>query len=269
MKMFVKIQNTACTIKERVNFDPEVGIILGSGLGGLVDEIDVIDRIEYEDIPNFPISTVEGHKGTLIFGFLGGKRVVAMQGCFHFYEGYTPQQVIFPVRVMKLLGIKYLFVSNASGGINPDFKIGDLMVITDHINLIPNPLIGANLDEFGCRFPDMTDLYDLDLIEKATQVASRDGLKLQYGCYVGVTGPTFETQKEYRYFNIIGGDAVGMSTTPEVIAARHMSIPVFAVSVITDEGLSGVKVTHEDVQIEGAKAALKMTNLFIEILKTI
>ena len=267
--MFGKIQNTAYTIKESFDFEPEVGIILGTGLGGLVNEIDVVHTIEYKDIPNFPISTVEGHKGALIFGLLGGKRVVAMQGRFHYYEGYTPQQVVFPVRVMKLLGIKYLFVSNACGGINPSFKVGDLMVITDHINLIPNPLVGANIDELGTRFPDMSDVYDLSLIEKVTQIASRDSLKLQYGCYVGVTGPTFETQKEYRYFSAIGGDAVGMSTTPEVIAARHMRLPVFAMSVITDEGLSGVKASHESVQIEGAKAAKKMTYLFIEILKNI
>ena len=195
MKMFEKIQNTAYTIKESFDFEPEVGIILGTGLGGLVNEIDVVHTIEYKDIPNFPISTVEGHKGALIFGLLGGKRVVAMQGRFHYYEGYTPQQVVFPVRVMKLLGIKYLFVSNACGGINPSFKVGDLMVITDHINLIPNPLVGANIDELGTRFPDMSDVYDLSLIEKVTQIASRDSLKLQYGCYVGVTGPTFETQK--------------------------------------------------------------------------
>lgn len=267
--MLKKIQNTAFTIKEKFPFEPEVGIILGSGLGGLVNEIDVVHSIDYKDIPNFPVSTVEGHKGALIFGVLGGKRVVAMQGRFHFYEGYTAQEVVFPVRVMKLLGIKYLFVSNASGGVNPEFKVGDLMVITDHINLIPNPLIGANIDELGPRFPDMSELYNPELIEIATQIAKRDNIKLQYGCYVGLTGPTFETQKEYKYFQIIGGDAVGMSTTPEVIVARHMDIPIFAVSVITDEGLSGVKVTHEDVQREGAKAATKMTKLFIEILKNI
>ena len=269
MKMFEKIQNTALIIKELFDFTPEVGIILGTGLGGLVSEIDILHTIDYKDIPNFPISTVEGHKGALIFGLLGGKRVVVMQGRFHYYEGYTAQQVVFPVRVMKLLGIKRLFVSNASGGINPNFKVGDLMVITDHINLIPNPLIGANIDELGVRFPDMSNVYDLSLIEKAREIASRDSLKLQYGCYVGVTGPTFETQKEYRYFSAIGGDSVGMSTTPEVIAARHMLLPVFAMSVITDEGLSGVEATHESVQIEGAKAAKRMTHLFIEILKNI
>ena len=267
--MYAEIQNTIYTIKKKVEFEPEIGIVLGTGLGGLVNEIDIIDVIEYKDIPNFPISTVEGHKGSLVFGMLGGKRVVAMQGRFHYYEGYTPQQVVFPIRVMKLLGIKYLFVSNASGGVNPDFKVGDLMVITDHINLIPNPLIGPNIDELGARFIDMSNLYTLSLIEKAKEIAERDSLKLQYGCYVGVTGPTFETQKEYRYFNIIGGDAVGMSTTPEVIAAHHMGLPVFAMSVITDEGFSSVKSTHESVQVEGAKAAKRMTHLFIEILKNI
>lgn len=269
MKMFEKIQNTACTIRDMVKFVPEVGIILGTGLGGLVNKIDIVAKIEYKDIPNFPISTVEGHKGMLIFGMLGGKRVVAMHGRFHYYEGYTPQEVVFPVRVMKLLGIDYLFVSNASGGINPEFKIGDMMILTDHINLIPNPLIGSNIDELGPRFPDMSSVYNTHLIECADLIGKRDNLKLQHGCYVGVSGPTFETQKEYRYFNAIGGDAVGMSTTPEVIAARHMNLPVFAVSVITDEGLSGAKASHDMVQIEGAKAAERMTHLFIEILKTI
>lgn len=262
-----QIQSTACYIKSKAEFEPEVGIILGSGLGGLADSIEVKASIAYKDIPNFPVSTVEGHSGRLIFGMLGGRKVVAMQGRFHYYEGYTPWQVVFPVRVMKFLGIKYLFVSNASGGVNPTYHPGDLMVITDHINLIPNPLIGPNIAELGARFPPMNDAYDPALMAKATTVAAREGIKLEYGCYVGGTGPTYETQKEYGYFKAIGGDAVGMSTTPEVIAARHMGIPVFAVSVITNVGLSNEKPSHEEVQIEGAKAAIRMTTLFIGLLK--
>lgn len=267
--MLKQIQKTASFVREQVNFEPEIGIILGTGLGGLADEIKVEKALEYSKIPGFPVSTVEGHKGQLIFGILGGKKVVAMQGRFHYYEGYAPQQVIFPVRVMKFLGIKYLFVSNASGGVNPQFKTGDLMVITDHINLIPNPLIGPNINELGTRFPDMNDAYDPKLIELAGKIAAGQNIKLQYGCYVGGTGPTFETQKEYGYFKAIGGDTVGMSTTPEVIAARHMGIPVFGVSVITNVGLSGEKSTHEEVQVEGAKAAIRMTTLFIEMIKNI
>lgn len=267
--MLKLIQSTACDIKSKISFEPEVGIILGTGLGGLAEDIDVVATLEYKDIPNFPVSTVEGHKGRLIFGMLGGKRVVAMQGRFHYYEGYEPWQVVLPVRVMKYLGIKYLFVSNASGGVNVNFHTGDLMVITDHINLIPNPLIGPNIAELGPRFPDMSDAYNPELIAVARKIAEKESIKLQYGCYVGGTGPTFETQKEYGYFKSIGGDAVGMSTTPEVIAARHMGIPVFAVSVITNVGLSGEKSTHEEVQVEGAKAALRMTRLFIEMLKNI
>lgn len=262
-----QIKQAAEFIRNKVNFEPQVGIILGTGLGGLVDSIEIAATIDYTEIPYFPVSTVEGHKGRLIFGMLGGKRVVAMQGRFHYYEGYLPAQVVFPVRVMKFLGIEYLFVSNASGGVNPGFHTGDVMVITDHINLIPNPLIGPNLAELGTRFPDMNNAYDRDLIGKADAIGRRDNITLQHGVYVGGTGPTFETQAEYGYFKAIGGDAVGMSTTPEVIAARHMQIPVFAVSIITNMGLEGMKSTHEEVQVEGAKAEKKMTHLFIEMLK--
>lgn len=265
--MLEKIKQTASFIQSKVDFVPEVGIILGTGLGGLVDSIDVKAALNYKDIPNFPISTVQGHCGRLIFGMLGGKRVVAMQGRFHHYEGYPTQEVVFPVRVMKFLGIKTLFVSNASGGINTSFRTGDLMIITDHINLIPNPLIGHNDDELGPRFPDMHNCYDKDLIAKATRIAADKGLKLQYGVYVGGTGPTFETQAEYRFYKAIGGDAAGMSTTPEVIAARHMGIPVFAVSVITNCGLSDEVGDHEDVQRQGALAGKRMTELFIEMIK--
>lgn len=266
--MLEQIKATAEFIRSQIDeFVPEVGIILGTGLGGLAESIDVKYSIDYSTIPNFPVSTVEGHKGRMIFGLLGGKQVVAMQGRFHYYEGYTMQQVTYPVRVMKLLGIKTLFVSNASGGINTSFRTGDLMIITDHINLMPNPLIGKNLAELGPRFPDMHNCYDKDLIAKATDIAAERNIKLQYGVYVGGTGPTFETQAEYRYFKAIGGDTAGMSTVPEVIVARHMSIPVFGVSVITNCGLSDELGDHEDVQRQGAKAAEKMTTLFIEMIR--
>ena len=266
--MLNEIKKSAAYVAAQTeNFNPEVGIILGTGLGDFADNIEVKYSLEYKDIPGFPVSTVEGHKGRLIFGHIEGRRVVAMQGRFHYYEGYTMQQVTFPVRVMKLLGIQYLFVSNASGGINPTFRVGDLMIINDHINLMPNPLIGRNMDEFGPRFQDMHNCYDHDLIAKATAIADEENIKLQYGVYVGTTGPTFETQAEYRYFKAIGGDAAGMSTVPEVIVARHMSIPVFAVSVITNCGLSDQIGDHEDVQLQGRKAGLKMAKLFVKLIK--
>ena len=266
--MLEQIKQTCEYIRSQTNgFAPELGVILGTGLGSLTDSIETAYALDYASIPNFPVSTVQGHKGRLIFGTLGGKRIVAMQGRFHYYEGYTMQQVTFPVRVMKLLGIKTLFVSNASGGINPTFRTGDLMVITDHINLLPNPLIGKNIDELGPRFPDMHNCYDKALIAQATRIAAEENIKLQYGVYVGGTGPTFETQAEYRYVNAIGGDAAGMSTVPEVIVARHMSIPVFGVSVITNCGLSDELGDHEDVQRQGAKAAVRMTRLFTEMIR--
>lgn len=266
--MIEAIKSTAQFIKEHTaDFTPEVGVILGTGLGGLVEHIEIAHSLPYNEIPNFPISTVEGHAGRLIFGTLGGKKVVAMQGRFHYYEGYTPAQVVFPVRVMRLLGIESLFVSNASGGINSSFRVGDIMIITDHINLIPNVLIGKNYNELGARFPDMSEPYSKALGELATEVAADKGIKLQYGCYVGTTGPTFETPKEYGYFKAIGGDAAGMSTTPEVIAARHMGLPVFGVSIITNAAFSGQKSTHEEVQEEGAKAAKRMTALIMGMLE--
>ena len=266
--MLEQIKQTCEYIRSQTNgFAPELGVILGTGLGSLTDSIETAYALDYASIPGFPVSTVQGHKGRLIFGTLGGKRIVAMQGRFHYYEGYTMQQVTFPVRVMKLLGIKTLFVSNASGGINPTFRTGDLMVLTDHINLLPNPLIGKNIDELGPRFPDMHNCYDKALIAQATRIAAEENIKLQYGVYVGGTGPTFETQAEYRYFKAIGGDAAGMSTVPEVIVARHMSIPVFGVSVITNCGLSDELGDHEDVQRQGAKAAIRMTRLFTEMIR--
>ena len=213
---------------------PQVGIVLGSGLGKLADHIQDPLVISYREIPGFPVSTAIGHKGNFIVGTLGGKTVIAMQGRIHFYEGYPMELVTLPIRVMQVLGIKYLFVSNAAGGTNLAFRVGDLMIIRDHINLLPNPLIGPNLEEFGPRFPDMTRPYDPALIRKAKEIAVREGISLQEGVYVAYTGPCFETPAEYRYFRSIGADAVGMSTTPEVIVARHSGIPVFGMSVITD-----------------------------------
>lgn len=269
--MLEKVNETTAYIKSKVTIEPEVGIILGTGLGGLTKDIDNQEILEYGDIPNFPISTVEGHHGRLIFGTLGGKKVVAMQGRFHFYEGYDMKEVTFPVRVMKHLGVKNLFVSNASGGVNPDFEIGDLMIINDHINLLPNPLIGPNIKEFGPRFPDMSQTYDHKLIALAQDIAKKNNIKTQIGCYVGTTGPTFETPKEYQYFRIIGGDTVGMSTVPEVIVARHMGLPVFAISIITDLGVPGkiVEVTHEEVQRIGMQAEKKMTLIMEEMLQNL
>jgi len=269
--MLEKIESTVSFIQSKVDESPEVGIILGTGLGGLVNDIEISHSIAYEEIPNFPVSTVEGHSGRLIFGKLGGKQIVAMQGRFHFYEGYAMHEVTFPVRVMKLLGIHTLLVSNASGGLNPDFEIGDLMILNDHINLIPNPLIGKNIDELGPRFPDMSEPYAKSLIAKAKEIAAANGIKVQEGCYVGTTGPTLETPKEYQYFRIIGGDAVGMSTVPEVIVARQMDIPCFAISIITDMGVPGqiVEVTHEDVQQVAEKAEPKMTRIMEELLTSL
>ena len=267
--MLEKIQETAAFLKEKMHTNPETAIILGTGLGSLVHEITDKYEISYKDIPNFPISTVEGHSGKLIFGKLGNKDIMAMQGRFHYYEGYTMEQVTFPIRVMRQLGIRFLFVSNASGGINASFRTGDLMVITDHINLMPNPLIGPNMAELGPRFPDMHNCYDKALIASATKIAGEEGIKLQYGVYVGGTGPTFETQAEYRYFKAIGGDAAGMSTVPEVIVARHMSVPVFGVSVITNCGLSDEAGDHEDVQRQGRKAGVKMQTLFLRMIENL
>lgn len=268
--MSEQIKSTAAYIQSKISIQPEIGIILGTGLGGLVEEIKIKHTIDYKDIPNFPVSTVEGHSGKLIFGELGGKNVVAMQGRFHFYEGYNLQQVTFPVRVMKLLGIKNLFVSNAAGGVNSNFEIGELMIINDHINMFPsNPLIGKNIPELGPRFPDMSDAYDRTIIEKAKAVAARNNIRVQEGVYLGLSGPTFETPAEYRMVKILGADAVGMSTVPEVIVARHMKIPCFAMSIITDLGVEGkiVQVTHQDVQEVAALAEKKMTVIMKELIR--
>ena len=270
--MLETIKKTAKFIKDKTNFSPEIGIILGTGLGGLVNEIEAEHIIAYEEIPNFPVSTVEGHSGKLIFGHLGGKKVIALQGRFHFYEGYSMNEVVFPVRVMKYLGIEKLIVSNACGGVNPSFEIGDIMIITDHINLFPtNPLIGPNINELGPRFPDMSEAYSKDLIKLAEEIAYENKIEVVRGVYAGLTGPTLETPAEYFYTRAIGADAVGMSTVPEVIAARHMSIPCFGFSVITDLGVPGkiTEVTHEEVQKVAEKAEKKLTLIIKKMLETI
>ncbi len=264
------MQETAAFLRTKITTEPEVGIILGSGLGGLVKEIDIEIAIPYEEIPNFPVSTVEGHSGKLIFGRLSGKFVMAMQGRFHFYEGYTMQQVTFPVRVMKFIGVKTLLVSNASGGVNLNFRVGDLMILTDHINLFPtNPLMGRNNPDLGPRFPDMSEAYSKDLVAKAESIAERNGIKVQKGVYAGLSGPCFETPAEYRYVRAIGADAVGMSTVPEVIVARHGGTPVFAISIITDMGVGAEAgdVSHEDVINVANSAEPKMTLIMKELIK--
>ena len=270
--MLEKIQETADFLRKKMPTSPKIGIILGTGLGNLVTELTDKTEILYETIPNFPISTVEGHSGKLIIGQLGGVDVLAMQGRFHFYEGYDMKQVTFPVRVMKDLGIETLLVSNAAGGMNPDFEIGDLMIITDHINVFPeHPLHGKNDPKMGTRFPDMSEAYSKELISKAKNIAHENKIRVVEGVYVGTSGPTFETPAEYKYFHIIGGDAVGMSTVPEVVVANHAGIKVFGMSIITDLGVEGkiVEVSHEEVQEIGNKAQPIMTFIMKELVKCI
>lgn len=269
--MLEKIKETTEFLRNRGIEDPEAGIILGTGLGGLTENIRNRIEIDYKEIPHFPVSTVEGHEGKMITGDFGGKKIVAMKGRFHYYEGYTPEQVAMPVRVMKYLGIRNLFLSNAAGGVNPGYQIGDIMIITDHINLMTNPLIGLNDDRIGPRFPDMSVSYDRSLIKKAVEIAERNGIKIQRGIYLGTTGPTFETPAEYKYFRSIGADSVGMSTVPEVIVARHMGLPCFAVSIITDLGVEGKieYTTHESVQREAEKAEARMTIIMTELISTL
>ncbi|MBB5647958.1 purine-nucleoside phosphorylase [Pedobacter cryoconitis] len=268
--MFQTLHETVEYIKLKCNnFQPEIGIILGTGLGGLVNEIDVEFSLMYSNIPNFPISTLEFHSGKLIFGKLNGKKVVAMQGRLHYYEGYSMQQITFPIRVMKALGIQHLFISNAAGSLNADFKKGDLMIINDHINLQPeSPLRGRNDNDMGPRFPDMSQPYQKDFIKRAMDIAAAEKITCHQGVYVSVTGPNLETKAEYKYLRIIGGDAVGMSTVPEVIVANHMSIPVFAISVLTDEGFGDVlvPVSLEEI-LETARAAEpKMTKILSQLI---
>lgn len=270
--MLKRLEEITSYIKNRANFEPEIGIILGTGLGGLVSEIAIETEIPYGNIPDFPVSTVESHSGKMIFGTLGGKKVMAMQGRFHFYEGYSMQEVTLPVRVMKLMGVKKLFVSNASGGVNPDFEVGELMIINDHINLFPdNPLIGRNVDELGDRFPDMFETYDPEMIRLAHEVAKEEGIKVSEGVYAGVTGPNLETPAEYKYIRTIGGDTVGMSTIPEVIVARHMQMPTFAISIITDLGVPGKikKVDVAEIIAVAKKQEPKMTKIITKLIERV
>jgi purine-nucleoside phosphorylase len=271
--MLKKIEEAARYIKQKCNINPKAGIILGTGLGGLADELEVHASISYSDIPYFPVSTVKGHQGKMIAGTLEEVTVVALQGRFHYYEGYSLAEVTFPIRVLKYLGIDLLIVSNASGGLNPEFQVGDMMLIEDHINLMnDNPLIGPNHEGLGERFPDMSRPYDPELLSKARKVCNEHNISFRSGVYAGVTGPTFETPAEYKYIRTIGADAVGMSTVPEVIVANHMKLPVLAISVISDLGVEGkiVEISHEEV-IDAASAVApkltKMIKLFLNEIK--
>jgi len=257
-------------IRSKFSAAPEVGIVLGSGLGNLVAEMEVEAELPYSDIPNFPVSTVEGHSGKLLLGKIGGKTAAVMAGRFHFYEGYSVNEVVFPIRVLSLLGIKTLFLSNAAGGVHPDFEVGDLMIIRDHISFFtPNPLVGPNNPDFGPRFPDMSEPYSRELIKKAKEIGQRLGIRLHEGVYLGVTGPTFETRAEYELIRIVGGHAVGMSTVQEVITAVHMGVTVFAVSVITDLGIREEEnvITHEEVLAAAKEAEPKLTALFTTLIR--
>lgn len=264
-----ELEETIAFIRTVYSGSPRVGIILGSGLGNLSQEIAIEKEIPYGDIPHFPVATVEGHHGKLIFGALNGQKVVVLSGRFHYYEGYTPAQVAYPVRVMKFLGVETLLLSNAAGGMNKGFRVGDLMIINDHISLFTvNPLLGKNYDQLGPRFPDMSEPYDKTLIKKAKAIAARLEIPVHEGVYAGVTGPTFETRAEYKLLHYVGGDAVGMSTVQEVIAARHAGIAVFAISVITDLGIRDEDniITHEEVLQAASAAEPKLTGIFRELI---
>jgi purine-nucleoside phosphorylase len=268
--MLKEIKETTDFLQEKGITEPQVGIVLGTGLGNLTTKIEVELEIPYEEIPHFPVATVEFHTGKLIYGTIRGKKVVAMQGRFHYYEGYSMQQIVFPIRVMKLLGIKQLLLSNAAGAMNLDFKKGNLMAITDHINLLPsNPLLGANIDELGPRFPDMSETYSKTLNKQLAFIAATEKIELHQGVYVSVMGPMLETPAEYRYLRNIGADAVGMSTVPEVIAARHMGLPCCAISVLTDECDPDnlVPVNIEEIIAVAGKAELKLTTLFVNLIE--
>lgn len=271
--MIQEIQEAVAYIQSKVDLKPQYGIILGTGLGNLAQEIEVTHVLEYGDIPHFPVSTVESHKGKMLFGTLGNKKVVAMQGRFHYYEGYDMKQVTFPVRVLKYLGIELLLLSNASGGLNPDYQNGDLMILRDHINMQPeHPLRGKNDDRLGPRFPDMLKTYDKALIRKGLEIAWDNDIRCHEGVYVSVQGPTLETPAEYRFYHIIGGDAVGMSTVPEIIVAKHMELKVFAISVITDMGYpeENIKETSlEDVIKVASEAEPKLTLIMKELIQAL
>ena len=259
-------------LKKQYKQTPQVGIVLGSGLGNFIEEIEVEKEIDYKDIPNFPVSTVEGHTGKMIFGNLSGKKVVCMSGRFHYYEGYSAQEVVFPIRVLGLLGIKILLLSNAAGGVNPAYKVGDIMIISDHIGIdMANPLIGKNIDELGPRFPDMSEPYKKHLVKKAKSIAEDLNIEVKEGVYFCVSGPTYETRSEYKMIHVLGGDAVGMSTVQECIAANHMGIPVFAASVITDIGLreDGHIITHEEVIRFAKEAEPKLAAIFKNLISSL
>jgi purine-nucleoside phosphorylase len=267
--MLKEINEAVNFLKSKYPVTPVAGIVLGSGLGSFTDEIDIECEIPYTEIPYFPISTVEGHSGKMIFGSLSGKKVVAMAGRFHFYEGYTIQEVVFPIRVLKFLGIETLLISNAAGGLNTSYKVGDLMVIKDHISLfVNNPLLGKNEAELGPRFPDMSEPYKLHLVNKALEIAQENNIEIKVGVYAGVTGPTFETRAEYKMLHLLGGDAVGMSTVAEVITAVHLGLPVFAMSVITDIGIreEDNTITHEEVLQAASDAEPKLTLIFKQLI---
>ncbi len=266
------LQEAVNYIKSNHSSSPEIGVILGSGLGNFIHEMKVEKEIGYNEIPHFPVSTVAGHSGKLIFGEISGKNIIAMAGRFHFYEGYGAAEVSFPIRVMKLLGVRTLLISNAAGGVNTSFKVGDLMIITDHISFATvNPLIGKNEDSLGTRFPDMSEPYSKILIEKGKAIARQLGITVREGVYFGVTGPTFETRAEYKMINILGGDAVGMSTVQEVIVAVHAGLQVFGMSVITDIGIREEDniITHEEVLQAAAEAEPKFSAIFKELVKAV
>ena len=267
--MWEKVQETVSFIKEKTNFTPEYGVILGSGLGSFTDDIQIEFTLPYTEIPNFPVSTVQGHKGALVFGTIGDKKVVAMQGRFHFYEGYSIKEVTFPVRVMKYLGVEKLIVSNASGGVNPNYEVGSIVILKDHINMMPeHPLRGKNDERFGPRFLNMSEPFSIKMIAKAKELAQNLNIKVQDGIYLGLQGPTFETLAEYKMVKIVGADCVGMSTVPEVIVARHMDMEVFGLSVITDMGNEGniETVSHEEVLEAARKAEPKVRILIKELI---
>ncbi|MET0760412.1 MAG: purine-nucleoside phosphorylase [Flavobacterium sp.] len=267
--MWEQVQETVNYIKEKTNFTPEYGVILGSGLGSFTDDIKIEFSLPYNEIPNFPVSTVEGHKGALVFGTIGDKKVVAMQGRFHFYEGYNMKEVTFPVRVMKYIGVKKVIVSNASGGVNPNYKVGDIVIIKDHINMMPeHPLRGKNDERFGPRFVNMSEPYSKNMIAKAKELAQNLNIEVKDGVYLGLQGPTFETLAEYRMVKNVGGDCVGMSTVPEVIVARHMEMECFGLSVITDMGDEEniEEVSHAEVLKAAEKAEPQVRNLIKELI---
>ncbi len=272
MELLQQITSAADYITSNIANPPQVAVILGSGLGGFTEEVEIEVEINYSDIPHFPVSTVEGHTGKMIFGKLAGKQIVVLSGRFHFYEGYTPSEVVFPIRVLQRMGIKHLLITNAAGGTNSHFKVGDLMVIKDHISFaIVNPLLGKNLDELGTRFPDMSEPYSKKMIDMAHDIAKREGFELKEGVYFGVTGPSFETRAEYKLIQFLGADAVGMSTVQEVITAVHAGMQVFAISVITDIGVREEEnvISHKDVLEAANASAPKLTSLLMSLIESL